>query len=100
MLEKDGMLCTYRLDLPPDQICGSSCRATKIHDHALRFLTYRGTVNKGLGEVRPVDSGVYCVVEEGLETVTLCFEGEVLVGEFSLSRQADDSRVFRACKVD
>jgi len=88
MLEADGVLRTYRLDSPPECASGgvaSPCTATRIQDHPLRFLSYQGSVNKGLGTVRIVDSGTYRLFENGTESFRLDFEGETLSGQFRLA---------------
>jgi hypothetical protein len=95
MLDAGEVLRTYRLDLPPENVAGQICTATKIHDHPLRFLTYEGSVNKGLGSVKLVDSGTYRLIEDGLESFRLDFNGEILRGEFSLARTKDDTWEFR-----
>jgi len=86
MLEAGKILQTYRLDLPPEQVLDQPCTAVKIHDHPLRFLTYEGSVNKGLGSVRIVDSGTYRLFEDGTESFRLDFEGKTLKGQFRLAR--------------
>ena len=91
MLEACGVLRTYRLDSPPEELGGRTCTATKIHDHPLRFLTYQGSVNKGLGSVRLVDSGTYQLIEESMESFRLDFNGESLRGGFSLARTKGDA---------
>lgn len=96
MLEAGGILHTYRLDLPPGQLLGRPCTATKIQDHPIRFLTYEGSVNKGLGSVRIVDSGTYRLVEDGTEFLRLDFDGEILRGEFRLAHLEGDEWEFRS----
>ncbi|MHC4741221.1 MAG: DNA polymerase ligase N-terminal domain-containing protein, partial [Planctomycetota bacterium] len=100
MLEADGALRTYRLDLPPEQLAERACTATRIHDHPLRFLTYQGSVNKGLGSVRIADSGMYSVIEQSTKSRLLCFDGKLLSGEFSLKRKKGDSWEFRPSPND
>ena len=95
MLEAGGVLRTYRLDLPPEKLGEQVCTAGQIDDHPLRFLTYQGSVNRGLGNVRIADSGTYSVIEESTESLLICFEGKLLSGEFSLTRQKGDYWEFR-----
>ncbi len=90
MLATGGVLRTYRLDLPPDELLGRPCTATKIHNHPLRFLRYQGSVNKGLGRVRIVDSGNYTLLEDTPESIRLDFDGQILTGHFRLSHQEGD----------
>jgi len=101
MLEAGGVLRTYRLDLPPEPaLDGLSrpCTATRIHDHTLKFLSYQGSVNKGLGSVRIVDSGTYRLLEDSTESFRLDFEGETLRGQFRLAHIEDDKWQFEQCK--
>ena len=100
MLEVGGVLRTYRLDSPPADIVGRTCTATKIHDHPLRFLTYQGSVNKGLGSVRLVDSGTYQLIKDNMESFRLEFNGKILSGEFSLARTKDDAWEFEPYRND
>ena len=93
MLEAGGVLQTYRLDLPPEPALGGlsrPCTATRIHDHPLRFLTYQGSVNKNLGNVRIVDSGSYQLLEDGTESFRLDFDGEALNGQFRFAHLEDN----------
>ncbi|MBC8473126.1 MAG: hypothetical protein H8D56_27015 [Planctomycetes bacterium] len=88
MLDAGGVLQTYRLDLPPEFALGGlgrPCTATRIQDHPLRFLEYEGSVNKGLGSVRIVDSGRYQLLDDGTESFLLDFDGEALTGQFRLA---------------
>jgi len=88
MLEAGGVLRTYRLDSPPESascMLARPCTATRIHDHPLKFLSYQGSVNKGLGSVRIVDSGTYQLFEESTGSLRLDLEGETLRGEFRLA---------------
>jgi len=74
--------------VPPERASGGvarPCTATRIHDHPVRFLSYQGSVNKGLGSVRIVDSGTYRLLEDGMESFRLDFEGEILRGQFRLA---------------
>jgi len=59
MLETEGVLRTYRLDCPPERLSDKTAGAVKIFDHPLRFLTYEGSVNRGKGTVKIVESGRY-----------------------------------------
>ena len=86
MLQTGGLLRTYRLDSPPVELLDRPCTATKIDDHPLRFLRYQGSVNKGLGSVRIVDSGAYHLIDNSTDSFRLDFDGEVLRGQFHLTR--------------
>jgi len=84
MLEAEGVLLTYRLDLPPEQLLGRRTTATKIFDHPLKFLTYQGSVNKGLGRVQIADSGTYRVLDQSPKLLLLDLDGHILAGQFRL----------------
>ena len=90
MLQAGEVLRTYRLDLPPEELLGRPCTATKIHDHPLRFLRYQGSVNEGLGSVRIVDSGTYHPIDDSPESLRLDFDGEILTGQFRLTHIEGD----------
>ena len=93
MLETGGVLQTYRLDAPPERASSTPprpCTATRIHDHPLRFLTYQGSVNNGLGGVRIVDSGTYQLIDHGEDCLLLEFYGEILTGKFRLAHVEND----------
>ncbi|MBN2138523.1 MAG: hypothetical protein JW720_12015 [Sedimentisphaerales bacterium] len=91
MLETGEVLYTYRLDSPPDRLLDQACSAIRIHDHPLRFLTYQGSVNKGLGSVRIVDSGTYQLLEYNTESSRLHLHGKILRGEFHLANVEGDA---------
>ena len=40
MLEKQDVLRTWRLELPPELLTEKPCKAAKIFDHDIKFLTY------------------------------------------------------------
>ncbi len=84
MLQADGVLLTYRLDLPPEQLLGRQAAATKIFDHPLKFLTHQGSINKGLGTVQMADSGTYRVLDQSPKLLLLDLDGQILRGQFRL----------------
>ena len=83
MLEDEKALATYRMPLPPDEITTVPVVVEKIFDHDLKFLTYEGPVNKGLGTVRIVDSGEFETTEKTAKTLRLQMAGKILCGEFA-----------------
>ncbi len=85
MWEKGDILTTFRLEQPPQVALDHDVRAVKIVDHPLRFLTHEGPVQKGTGRVRIVDRGT-CDRSEGEDIITLAVQGEVLRGNFTLTR--------------
>jgi bifunctional non-homologous end joining protein LigD len=98
MLEADGVLLTYRLDLPPKQLLGRQTTATKIFDHPLKFLTYQGSVNKGLGMVQIADSGTYRILDQNSRLLLLDLDGQILAGQFRLIHIDGNKWEFRPCQ--
>jgi hypothetical protein len=90
MLEEQGVLATYRLPLPPEKITDKPVVVEKIFEHDLKFLTYEGPVNKGLGTVRIIDSGVFEMLETTERTVRFRMEGKILCGEFTFEHIEQD----------
>lgn len=86
MLEAAGVLETYRLSLPPEQLQSHSTTAVKIFDHPLKFLTYEGSVNKGKGSVKIAEAGTYQITSQTEDKMELYFEGRILNDKFTLSR--------------
>jgi DNA polymerase Ligase (LigD) len=86
MLENDGFLETYRLDVPPEEISSRPANAQKIFDHPTKFLTYEGSVNEGKGSVKIAETGTYRIVKETDETIEINIDGKLLNGKFELRR--------------
>jgi len=84
MLETSGVLETYRLLIHPEIIDENVIDIIKIADHPLKFLTYQGLVNNGLGSVKIVDSGTYLILEQNESYKKLKLDGEKIKGIFSL----------------
>ena len=89
MLEAGDVLLTWRLDIPPAQITVHPGEAVRISDHPLRFLTYQGPVQKGTGNVKIADSGVYHSANETDDRIELNLAGRVLNGPFVLEHCDD-----------
>ncbi len=98
MLEAGGALRTYRLELPPGRLLQRSTTAMRIPDHPPKFLSYQGSVNKGLGSVQIVDSGTYQLLSETGELLQLEMEGKVLRGRFRLAHIEGDRWKFGRCQ--
>lgn len=86
MLEKGDVLTAFRLEQPPEAALTGTVQATKIFDHSLRFLTYEGPVQKGVGQVRIVERGTWDVSIKGDDVITLRLQGTTLQGDFTLTR--------------
>ncbi len=84
MLETTGILETYRMPTPPEKIDENKIDIIKIADHPLKFLTYEGPVNKGLGSVKIADNGKYLILEQKENYKKLKFEGGKIKGIFTL----------------
>ena len=82
MLEDEGTLLTWRLNVPPEQIGIEPVKAEKIDDHPLRFLTYEGPVQQNTGSVRKVDGGPFKWLKKEIHTPTFSLEGQILQGQF------------------
>ena len=78
MTETGEFLETWRIDLPPDKLPGSICEAVKIFDHPLKFLSYEGPLNQGVGMVKSVESGTYASLEESHNSRLLELNGKIL----------------------
>ena len=80
MLEKSDVLETYRVNKPPEEWGKGLIEAVKIFNHPLKFLTYQGSVNNGKGNVTIADSGVYRLLTENENKLTVDFEGVIVKG--------------------
>ena len=98
MLESDGFLETYRLDVPPEEITSRPANAQKIFDHPMKFLAYEGSVNEGKGSVSIADAGTYRIVKETDETIEINLDGKILNGDLIMTRLKDDQWQLEAKK--
>jgi len=90
MLERDGILETYRVALPPEKWGKEAIEAAKIFDHPLKFLSYEGSVNKGKGRVEIADCGTYRLIKKDENQKQISFAGKLLKGEYRLCLIEDD----------
>ncbi|MCX5635401.1 MAG: hypothetical protein NTW55_06165 [Planctomycetota bacterium] len=95
MFEAGTVLQTYRLDLPPEKLYLKPNIAIKIFDHPLKFLTYQGSVNKGLGTVEIADYGTYTPLTANSKQQELLLQGKILKGKFRLTLIEKDKWEFR-----
>lgn len=86
MVERGQALTTFRLAESPENVIRHAVEAVRIFDHALRFLTHEGPVQKGTGNVRIVERGDYCAFDERDDAIALELHGTILQGCFSLTR--------------
>lgn len=85
MLEKSGILETYRCDLSPVELLNQTGNLVKIFDHEVRFLEYEGPVNKGLGKVCIEDHGFYKIISQEKNSTIINFNGQILKGSFLIA---------------
>ncbi len=96
MLEQGDVLKTFRLDRPPVDVLTEAVSAAAISDHPVRFLTYEGSVNQGLGCVQIAEKGTYRSIAQTEGAWDVEMEGAILRGRFRLSHlQAEGWRLFR-----
>jgi hypothetical protein len=86
MIERGQVLMTFRLAEHPENAGRRAIQAVRIFDHALRFLTYEGPVQKGASSVRIVDWGDYEGLNEQENALSLELHGMILQGSFVLLR--------------
>ena len=86
MIEKGGVLITFRLSQSPQNARDHATEAVRIFDHPLRFLTYEGPVQKGTGKVRIVERGDCRLLNEKEDSMTIDLQGALLQGSFTLTR--------------
>ncbi len=87
MLEQGEALLTFRLAERPASALDHPVTATRISDHALRFLTYEGPVQKGAGKVRIVERGTYRLWSETGDRIAMDLESTLLQGGLVLTRK-------------
>jgi hypothetical protein len=93
MLEKDAILATWRVELPPNQWSSPKTNPlylTKIADHDPKFLTYQGPVNNKTGTVKIAEKGKFYVEKWNENTITGRLEGDILNAEFNLQKNHND----------
>jgi bifunctional non-homologous end joining protein LigD len=96
MLEQGDVLKTFRLDRPPVDVLTEAVSAIAIADHPVRFLTYEGSVNQGLGCVQIAERGTYTATLQTQESWDVEMDGAILGGRFLLSHvQAERWRLSR-----
>lgn len=90
LLEDGDILATWQFERSPADIePGSQQSCQKIQDHRLLYLTYEGEVSSGRGEVCRVEQGRYEQIEAGETHWRFKLQGEIMRGDFSLTRQGN-----------
>lgn len=87
MLEEGGVLQTWRVNCPPQEVGENPIEAEKIADHSPRFLTYEGPVQQNTGRVQMEDRGRAVFLRGFPEQIVFRLEGQVLRGCFEFCRE-------------
>ena len=95
MFQVGDTLHSYRIERPPDELEPEGTIVVRITDHAVRFLTYEGSVNKGLGSVEIAEAGTYEVLSETEDERKLLLNGRILKGKFTLKHVSGDRWLLR-----
>jgi len=85
LLEANGQLWAWALEVPPDR--SGDIQADRLTDHRIEYLDYQGPVSAGRGHVSQWDHGVYTVVEQRADLLTVDLSGEKLQGPLTLVRR-------------
>lgn len=91
MLELDGILCTWRLQLRPDQ--PGENPAQQLQDHRTLYLDYEGPLSGDRGAVFRWDGGRLQWLARKDDWVAVAIEGGRLSGYLQLSRRSDAAAV-------
>jgi hypothetical protein len=92
MLEADGVLKTWAIaDLPTIDV---EHAAQLLPDHRLAYLDYEGPVSADRGTVKQWDRGVYRLIEQTADTVSVELEGNKIHGKVLLKVASHDQREF------
>jgi len=92
MLERDGILRTWRLAKAPE--APVPVIAEPSFDHRLLYLDYEGPISGGRGVIKRWDRGSYSVLDENAG-LTLRLEGERLTGMFLLLQTRQNEWTFQ-----
>ena len=98
MLESGDNLQTYRLENSPKDMLIKDTIGEKIFDHQLKFLTYQGPVNNGIGSVKIAESGTYRIISKNKKQIELDLKGRVLDGNCTLIQTEDRKWCFSKVK--
>ena len=89
MLEKEGILKTWRLNLLPSN---APFIAEKIHDHRLIYLEYEGPISNDRGFVTRIDKGNYEIIADtSTEFIIIKLWGGKYVGQINLDSIGSDT---------
>ncbi len=88
MLEKEGVLETWRLNLLPGN---APFLAEKIHDHRLEYLEYEGPVSNDRGVVKRMDSGKYEIIADTESFMIIQLLGGKYQGQINFDRMGAET---------
>lgn len=100
MLEMDGGLWTWRLELEPDRFnCEAGINAIRLPDHRLQYLDYEGPVSGNRGTVTRWDQGDYEIVNKSDTSIQINFRGGNLNRAMLLvGNDFDDGWIFQSAE--
>jgi hypothetical protein len=84
MLEVDGALRTWRLEVLPTTGCAIA--AESLADHRLSYLDYEGPVSGDRGFVAQIDAGNYRWLSDHADRVVVRLSGKLLSGDVALQK--------------
>jgi len=88
MLEKEGVLQTWRLNLLPGN---APFLAEKIHDHRLEYLEYEGPVSNNRGIVKRMDTGDYEIIADTESFMIIQLLGGKYQGQINFDRMGTET---------
>lgn len=83
MLEKEGVLETWKAMNPPNYYACHPAFAQKIADHRTAYLAYEGEISGGRGKVTRWDKGTYKTIERTENRLTVYLTGQKGSGTFN-----------------
>lgn len=97
MLEKDGMLKTWRLPSPLE--LGMVTSATQSFDHRLLYLDYEGPISNNRGVVRRWDVGTFEGSLDDANKIAVQLHGIRCTGQLHLERRFEIEWVARLVPI-
>ncbi len=94
MLDWGPVLRSWRLLEQPN--APGPVAAQAIGDHRRAYLDYQGPVSGGRGQVAQWDAGMFAIISESPDALTLVMRGNKLDGQITLARGEGDDWTFVA----
>jgi len=91
-LELDDVLKSWAVPKGPPETSGVKRLAVAVHDHALDYIDFEGTIPEGqygAGKVEIWDEGTFDLTKRTETTISLIFHGRKLEGNYGLVRTKD-----------